>query len=109
VNFEEGASGVDGRWFFEIKLSARDVAAAPSVKILSSSKTRKGWTIAMAFGIGSKRSKPQAQQQTQSTPAASAPAPGPAPVPADWAAVLKPAGPKGRFVQGQNAKVGYTQ
>jgi hypothetical protein len=58
----------------------------------------------MPFGIGKKRSKPQVQQQTQSpaSPAPSAPAPGPAPVPADWAAVLKPAGPKGRFVQGQN-------
>jgi hypothetical protein len=67
--------------------------------------------IAMPLGIGKKRSKPQVQQQTQSAPApaAAAPAPGPSPVPADWAAVLKPAGPKGRFTQGQNAKAGYTQ
>jgi hypothetical protein len=56
----------------------------------------------MPFGIGKKRSKPQVQQQTASAPAPPAPAPGPAPVPKDWAAVLHPSGPKGRFVQGQN-------
>lgn len=64
----------------------------------------------MPFGIGKKRSKPMVEQQTQSpSPAAAAPPPPPAGVPADWAATLHAAGPKGRFVQGQNAKIGYKQ
>jgi hypothetical protein len=84
-----------------VKISPIVVGRGPSADRSQVHKTKKGWMIAMPFGIGKKRSKPQVQQQTQSAPA-SAPAPGPAPVPADWAAVLKPAGPKGRFVQGEN-------
>jgi hypothetical protein len=64
--------------------------------------------IAMPFGIGNKRSKPQVEQQTP-TQVAPAPAVAPTPptMPADWAARLKPSGPKGRFTQGEN-RTGYT-
>jgi hypothetical protein len=62
--------------------------------------------IAMPLGIGKKRSKPQVEQQSAAPPAP-ATAPPPPAVPADWAAILHPTGPKGRFQQGENAKVGY--
>jgi hypothetical protein len=58
----------------------------------------------MPFGIGKKRSKPQAQQASAPAPATAPPPPA---VPADWAARLHPSGPKGRFQQGENTKVGY--
>ncbi|HEY5195879.1 MAG TPA: hypothetical protein VIJ51_02505 [Solirubrobacteraceae bacterium] len=61
----------------------------------------------MPFGIGKKRSKPQAQQQQQQSAPAPATAPPPPSVPADFVASLHAAGPKGRFVQGENIGQGY--
>ncbi|HWH11478.1 MAG TPA: hypothetical protein VG165_10160 [Solirubrobacteraceae bacterium] len=111
MNLEESCLGVDEWWSFCVKISPIVVAEVRRPRpFLLATQDKERRMIAMPFGIGKKRSKPMVEQQTQSpSPAAAAPPPPPAGVPADWAATLHAAGPKGRFVQGQNAKIGYKQ